>query len=195
MKHTQLGAAMALAVTLAGTATVAGCGGSGAPSSSGSGAAAGTSTSATSGSAGSGTGSGAGSSAAPTNAGGGAACRGVSMNQPGVVRLFCDGPATATVTLAGKKLTFRDGTCADESAGFSANFGVVTTTEFTGTRPDYLGVTLLKEGPGSIAVVSGGTSYAVVNATVTMSPDKKSVHGEGALMRGNGTAVVDVTCS
>lgn len=195
MKNRHPGTAMTLAVTLASTLIVAGCGGSGGSGSSGSGAAAGTSTAATSGSAGSGTGSGAGSSAAPTNAGGGASCRGVSMNQPGVVRLFCDGAATATVTLAGKKLAFRDGTCADESAGFSANFGVVTTAEFTGTRPDYLGVTLVKEGPGSIAVVSGGTSYAVVNATVKMSADKKTVHGEGALMRGNGTAIVDVTCS
>lgn len=188
MKTTYLGVAMALAVTLA----AAGCGGGGGSVATSSGGPAGTPTSA---GGGPGTGGATPSSAAPTTAGGGAACRDVSMNQPGVVRLFCDGPATATVNLAGKTLTFRNGTCADGSAGFSVNFGVVTTTEFTGARPDYLGLTLLKEGPGSIAVVSGGTSYAVVNATVKVSSDKKTVHGEGALMRGNGTASVDVTCS
>lgn len=114
--------------------------------------------------------------------------------QTGVVRVFCDGPAKATLTINGKTSQLTGGSCEDSSMGFAVNFGVVTTSDFTGAKPDYLGVVLIDK-MGTIAATSGGKRYAATDEKMTVRADKLKVHTEGANQTsGGGTIVADITC-
>lgn len=130
-----------------------------------------------------------------SNAAGGAAgsCSSYKGGEGGVVRVFCDGPAKATVNADGKAATFTGGTCTDAPQGWSANFGVVTGIDFSGTRPDYFGV-LSTSSSTLLTSVIDGTAYSVPSATATFTDGKKSFHGEGKVVESGGTLTVDITC-
>jgi hypothetical protein len=89
-------------------------------------------------------------------------------------RTFC-GPARATVTLNGKTVSYRGGSCSTSIGLFSVNIGTVVLGTVK-NAPEYFGVTA-KARPGShsrqtIAVVHAGSTRAVIG-TVTLKPGLK----------------------
>ena len=86
-------------------------------------------------------------------------------------RTFC-GPARATVTLNGKTVSYRGGSCSTSIGLFSLNIGTVVLGTVK-NAPEYLGVTANAK-PGShsrqtIAVVHAGSTRALIG-TVTLKP-------------------------
>jgi hypothetical protein len=89
-------------------------------------------------------------------------------------RTFC-GPAKATVTLNGKTVSYRGGSCSTSIGLFTVNIGTVVLGTVK-NAPEYFGVTATAK-PGSharqtIAVVHAGSSRAVIG-TVTLKPGLK----------------------
>jgi hypothetical protein len=89
-------------------------------------------------------------------------------------RTFC-GPARATVTLNGKTVSYRGGSCSTSIGLFSVNIGTVVLGTVK-NAPEYFGVTAkAKAGSQSrqtIAVVHAGSTRAVIG-TVTLKPGLK----------------------
>ncbi|MEU9448736.1 hypothetical protein [Streptomyces sp. NPDC048277] len=165
-----------LAVALA----TAGCGSSGSPS-------------AASASAGS-------SAAKPTSAAAAAAtgsCGSYTAGKDGVIRTFCDGPAQAKVTVDGHSHVLKGGTCESSAGLWSVNIGVVTGADHKGAPPDYFGANLpLKGGTFSgadMAVDVGGKAYPL-NASGTVSADRKSGTFSGKQILGDATVTGSFTC-
>lgn len=133
------------------------------------------------------------SSAAPS--GGTSSCSKYKGGEGGVIRTFCDGSATATITLAGHENTLKGGTCAQSGGYFTVNIGVVAGPDFTGTKPDYLGLLLPPAGGAvssqTFAGAAGGTRFLVTGGTGSVSPDFKTVSltGNNALAGGSAVAV------
>jgi hypothetical protein len=126
------------------------------------------------------------------------ACGKYTDGKDGVIRTFCDGSATATITLAGKTTTIHGGTCEPSGGYFTVNAGVVTGTGFTGTKPDYLGVLLPPAGGafthvGFTGSASGTTIFAAASGTV--SSDLKTVSASGTNSLGTpGPITIKIDC-
>jgi hypothetical protein len=87
-----------------------------------------------------------------------APCAAYPAGATGVIRTFCDGPATVMLTVAGKDYALKGGTCETAAGVFSLNLGVVSGPGLAGPKPDYLGLTA--------PVQSGAFSNAVLTVTV-----------------------------
>jgi len=102
------------------------------------------------------------------------ACATYAAGTPGVVRTFCNGPATVKAFVAGKEYDLSGGTCATEAGVFSANLGVVSTPDLGGPRPDYFGLTVPSGTTHfSNAVLTlnvGGKAYALTSNSGDVSP-------------------------
>jgi hypothetical protein len=151
----------------------------------------------------------AGSQAAPESAGpaGGSAGVGGDCVIGGTVteingkpaRVFC-GPATATVTVGGADLDFKDGACEFLGSDLTVNLGTTVIGETTG--PDYFGLTAfgvdnlpLTEMP-AITWVKDGTSAFLSGSptpTLTISDDKKTIEFSGSV-GGGGEASGVIHC-
>lgn len=93
-----------------------------------------------------------------------AACSAYPMGSAGVIRTFCDGPATVNLTIAGVLHTMKGGTCEGQDGPFTLNLGVISGPGLAGPKPDYIGLSTPNAGPFTNAVLSvtvDGKDYAV----------------------------------
>jgi hypothetical protein len=102
------------------------------------------------------------------------ACTSYTPGTPGVVRVFCNGPATVKAFVAGKEYDLSGGACATEGPVFTVNLGVVSTPELGGPKPDYFGLTI-PAGAGHftnavLMLTVGGKSYALTSNSGDASP-------------------------
>ena len=114
-------------------------------------------------------------------------------------RVFC-GPATATVTVGGQSLDFKDGACEFFGSDLTVNLGTTIIGETTG--PDYFGMTAfgvdnlpLTEMP-AITWVKDGTSAFMSGSptpTLTISDDQKTIEFSGSV-GGGGDASGVIHC-
>jgi hypothetical protein len=95
------------------------------------------------------------------------ACASYAPGTPGVVRAFCNGPATVKAFVAGKEYDLSGGTCATEGPIFTVNLGIVSTAELGGPKPDYFGLTVPAGGGhfsnAALTLTVGGKSYALTS--------------------------------
>jgi hypothetical protein len=110
-------------------------------------------------------------------------------------RTFC-GPARATVTLNGKKVSYRGGNCSTSIGLFSVNIGTVVLGTVK-NAPEYFGVTATAK-PGShtrqtIAVVHAGATRAVIG-TVTLTAGLKGGIFSGKAFGSKATISGSFTC-
>ena len=128
------------------------------------------------------------SAGAPSSQAGASGCG--SAGQPGVLHVFCDGTATASVTIGGTTKTLTGGTCEEQAGMFTINVGTAIddTNWPAGTpKPDYLG--LIYDGTGQPTVFSArldGTLAAAVTTgrTGSLGADKKSATIAGKTYKG-----------
>jgi hypothetical protein len=120
--------------------------------------------------------------AVPTASSRAACTHGVISFGGAQARLFC-GPAKATLHVGGKTLAFKGGACERTSKYVSVNIGTVVLGTTTKKKPDYFGLDVgqvpgSKAKPaaadghytgGTVAIVSGGKSYAVRGDTVKIT--------------------------
>jgi hypothetical protein len=85
-------------------------------------------------------------------------CAAYKAGKNGVIRTFCTGPATATVTAGGTTTVMKGGTCANSGGFYAINVGVVTGPGFKGAKPNYFGL----DAPTNATTFSNATlAYAV----------------------------------
>ena len=78
-----------------------------------------------------------------------------------MIRTFCTGSATATVTAAGTTTLMKGGSCATSGGYFTVNVGVVTGPQFKGAKPNYFGIDV----PPTATAFSNATLAFAVNGT------------------------------
>jgi hypothetical protein len=144
--------------------------------------------------------------AATTTATGDADCaKGVTASDPGVVDVFCGGPANIRIQAGSVTKDLRGGSCHSAGGVWSASVGVVV--DVTGAHGAYKGPSVdnivvnntTTAGKGTIQAVLGGKHYFVLGtAKLTVSADGKTAHATGksdpASDAPNAAVVVDVTC-
>ncbi len=142
-----------------------------------------------------------GVTAQSSSGGGGAAaatgCAAWTPGKDGVVRTFCDGPATAIVTIDGKSTTVKGGSCEMSGGMFSFNLGVVVSTGFPAgkTKPDYVGLMLMSASAteGEVTMTLNGQSELMASAEAKLAADKKSAKAHGTTLSKK-AASVDIVC-
>lgn len=85
-------------------------------------------------------------------------CSAYKPGKNGVIRTFCTGPATATVTAAGTTTVMKGGTCGKSGPYFTVNVGVVISPSYKGSKPNYFG---LDVPPTATTFTNAVLSYAV----------------------------------
>jgi hypothetical protein len=112
-----------------------------------------------------------------------AACAAYPAGAPGVIRTFCDGPATIKLNVDGAEHELKGGSCQTGGGVFSLNLGVVAGPDLAGPRPDYVGLaTGVASGPFSGAVLSltiDGKPSAIVTNSGEIGPAGGSFSGMG----------------
>ena len=116
-----------------------------------------------------------GSSSSKGGGSSGGSCSGSSAGAGGVLQTFCDGSAKATVVVDGASHDVGGGDCVTSGGFFTLNAGVITGTDFSGTKPDYLGALLPQKdgaftaGPGdaTVSFAFDGTSTTLTGISGT----------------------------
>ena len=88
-------------------------------------------------------------------------CAAYKAGRNGVIRTFCSGRATATVTTAGTTTLLKGGTCGKSGNYFTVNVGVVVGPGAKGPKPNYFG---LDVAPTATSFTDAVLSYAVGGA-------------------------------
>jgi len=114
-------------------------------------------------------------------------------------RTFC-GPAKATATVAGKKLSFVGGQCAISQGYWTVNIGTIELGQPHKTK-SYFGIALTKpsHADGTYRNVTfgfnvPGKSYLVSGGTLTLRNGGKAASFSGALAPGGAKVTGSVTC-
>jgi hypothetical protein len=116
-------------------------------------------------------------------------CSAYRTGKNGVIRTFCSGPATSTVTTAGTTTVIKGGTCGKSGNYFTVNVGVVVGSGYKGSKPNYFGLdvpptaTTFTNGILSYAV-GGASGYATSNSG-TVASNHKSGTFSGTDLQGN----------
>ena len=124
-------------------------------------------------------GSGGATTTAGSGGGGGSSsgCSSYTPGKGGVVQVFCDGSGSAKVTIGGKEHTVSGVNCDVQAGYFTVNGGVVVSSEFTGTKPDYVGFLLPEKGGAfsnvTASVTIDGKGYALVKNSGTIDVGSK----------------------
>jgi hypothetical protein len=84
-------------------------------------------------------------------------CSAYKPGRKGVIRTFCSGQATATVTSAGTTTVIKGGTCGRSGMYFTVNVGVVVSPSYKGPKPNYFG---LDVPPTATSFTNAVLSYA-----------------------------------
>ncbi len=85
-------------------------------------------------------------------------CSAYKAGKKGVVRTFCTGKATATVTTGGSTTVIKGGSCGKSGNYFTINVGVVVGPGYKGPKPNYFG---LDVPPKATTFTNGVLAYAV----------------------------------
>lgn len=124
-------------------------------------------------------------------------CGAYKPGKNGVIRTFCTGPATATVSVGGTTTVMTGGTCVNSGGFFAVNVGVVTGPQFKGAKPNYFGIDV----PPNAATFSnvtlafaanGAGGYATTNSG-TVAANHKSGTFSGTDLEGK-TVSGSFTC-
>ena len=115
-------------------------------------------------------------------------CSSYKAGRNGVVRTFCTGKATATITAGGATTLIKGGSCGKSGNYFTVNVGVVVGPGFKGTKPNYFGLDVPPTATAfSNAILSytasGVSGYASTNSG-TVAPDHKSGTFSGTDLQG-----------
>jgi len=108
---------------------------------------------------------------AASNDGGGSSQCGADDGADGVIRSFCDGPATVTFEIGDTSGEVGGGTCEESGGYFTVNAGTVVGADFDGTQPDYAGILLpptegeFSGNDASFTITFDGTPYVVTEAS------------------------------
>ena len=124
-------------------------------------------------------------------------CSSYQAGRKGVIRTFCSGPATATVTTAGATTVIKGGTCGKSGNYFTVNVGVVVGPSYKGPKPNYFGLDVPPKATSfTNAVLSYATrgvgGYATSNSG-TVASNHKSGTFSGADLEGK-TVSGSFTC-
>jgi hypothetical protein len=124
-------------------------------------------------------------------------CSAYKAGKNGVIRTFCSGPATATVTTAGTTTVMKGGTCGKSGVYFTVNVGVVVSPSDKGSKPNYFG---LDVPPKATSFTNAVLSYAVggvggyaTSNSGTVASNHKSGTFSGADLQGR-TVSGSFTC-
>lgn len=130
---------------------------------------------------------------------------GLTGNQPGIVRITCDGTATIHVQAGDTSKDFHGGVCHSAGDIWSAAAGVILDSSgahgtYTGPPVDSVAINNTDApGKGTIQLLlSGKHYYDLGEATLTLTAGGKSAHVEGTSHRlsdaPGAKITVDVTC-
>ncbi|HRW39560.1 MAG TPA: hypothetical protein P5254_17815 [Aquihabitans sp.] len=140
-------------------------------------------------------------STAPTSADDGGASGGGCADEEGkagVLRTFCDGDGTATVTVGDTEHEIAGGSCETGGGYFSFNAGVVATGEYEGTRPDYAGFALPEAegdfGDEGVAATATFDGESVAIAQIDGTHDATSGTLDGVDLATDAPVHVEFTC-
>lgn len=178
-------AVCAISLTVTGLLAITGCGGSGGGAAAPGPAAAGTA--ASTGSAG----GGAASSATCTG--------GLTGAEPGVMDIFCDGPARIHVQAGSVVKEFTGGKCSHVGDIWTATDGVVTQAGvYKGKPVDVVSVNRDSTGGGTIQLVLGGKVLLVEGAVMKISDGGSQAHLQGKTTSSSDEpklpVTVDISC-
>jgi hypothetical protein len=124
-------------------------------------------------------------------------CSASKVGKNGVIRTFCSGPATATVTTAGITTVMKGGTCGKSGSYFTVNVGVVVSPSYKGSKPNYFGLDVPpKATTFSNAVLSyavGGVGGYATSNSGTVASNHKSGTFSGTDLQGK-TVSGSFTC-
>lgn len=116
-------------------------------------------------------------------------CSAYKAGKHGVIRTFCTGPATATVTTAGKTILIKGGTCGKSGKYFTVNVGVVVSPTYKGSKPNYFGLdvppTVTSFTNAILSYVVGGTGGYATSNSGTVTANHKSGTFSGTDLSGN----------
>jgi hypothetical protein len=135
--------------------------------------------------------------AAPSSKAAGGCADGVEAGKDGVLRVFCDGTARATVSIGSLTKQLVGGQCTETSGELAINFGAAAGPDYPAAKPkpDYLGL-LVPDGTSTVeapTVRIDGRGGNVAHNTATVAADRRSLHVTGALLAGDPVSI-DVTC-
>jgi hypothetical protein len=120
---------------------------------------------------------------------GNSACSAFKSGRNGVIRVFCSGPATSTVTTAGTTTVIKGGTCGKSGNYFTVNVGVVVGSSYKGSKPNYFGLdvppTATTFTNGILSYAVGGTSGYATSNSGTVASNHKSGTFSGTDLLGN----------
>jgi len=144
-------------------------------------------------------------SGSPAAAGSSTCSGGLKGTEPGVVRITCDGPAEIKIQAGDVSRDLRGGKCQSASDVWSAAVGVVINEtgigdKYTGPPVEVVTVNNTSTaGKATVQAVLGGKHYYDLgNAALTLAPDGRTAHIEGASDQASDAPgarlVVDVTC-
>lgn len=115
-------------------------------------------------------------------------CSASKAGKNGVIRTFCSGHATATVTTAGTTTVIKGGTCGKSGNYFTVNVGVVTSPSYKGAKPNYFGLdvppTATSFTNGALAYAVGGTGGYATSNSGTVTANHKSGTFSGTDLEG-----------
>jgi hypothetical protein len=115
-------------------------------------------------------------------------CSRYKAGRNGVVRTFCTGKATATITAGGATTVIKGGSCEKSGNYFTVNVGVVVGPGFKGAKPNYFGLDVPPTATAFTNAIlsyttSGVSGYASTNSG-TVTPDHKSGTFSGTDLQG-----------
>ncbi len=115
-------------------------------------------------------------------------CSAYKAGKNGVIRTFCSGRASATVTTAGTTTVIKGGTCGKSGNYFTVNVGVVTSPSYKGAKPNYFGLdvppTATSFTNGVLAYAVGGTGGYATSNSGTVTSNHKSGTFSGTDLQG-----------
>lgn len=187
-------AVCAISLTVTGLLAITGCGGSGGGAAAPGPAAAGTAASTAASTAG------AASTGSAGAGGASSACTGgLTGAEPGVVDIFCDGPARVHVQAGSVVKEFTGGKCSHVGDIWTATDGVVTQAGvYKGKPVDVVSVNRDSTGGGTIQLVLGGKVLLVEGAAMKVSDGGSQAHLQGKTTSSSDEpklpVTVDISC-
>lgn len=124
-------------------------------------------------------------------------CSAYKAGKKGVIRTFCSGTATATVTSAGTTTVIKGGTCGKSGNYFTVNVGVVVSPIYKGSKPNYFGLdvppTATSFTNAVLSYATGGVGGYATSNSGTVTSNHKSGTFSGTDLEGK-TVSGSFTC-
>ncbi len=115
-------------------------------------------------------------------------CSAYTAGKKGVVRTFCSGSASVTLTAGGTTTVIKGGTCGKSGNYFTVNAGVVVSSSYKGSKPNYFGLdappTATSFTNAILSYAVGGTSGYATSNSGTVAANHKSGTFSGTDLEG-----------